>query len=346
MQDSTNSQVLFSLLDANQAFALQARGTTNHCPMALIAMAKMGAGDQRLADFFEFWRGTYAMDAEIFPLDLTLTRENYLQSVGRASQFLQLQDFFYRWIQSDNICHVVRELFNELPLAPASGAFHALIRLGYGVKVSHCGEVAAAMAAMVVGNFSTHLPSQGGEYVTSLQEGFSQLSKKFKGRRVEGEMITTKMHAVFKDQEFQQACPRFLHHEGILAEMRDLAILCYFQTQSFTALHMVTALEALASLSEKISDLLSNEVLEDVWTALCVAYVSIGAPPLLLMNPSPVAMHSSFVQQEAWLQLFALATQSNDDHVIKFTYSCFTENQRRPNFLYLDSVKLLHAQKN
>ena len=43
---------LYSLLDANQAFALNGRGTTNHCPMALHALHEMGASPQQLQRFF------------------------------------------------------------------------------------------------------------------------------------------------------------------------------------------------------------------------------------------------------------------------------------------------------
>ena len=54
---------LYSLLDANQAFALNGRGTTNHCPMALHALYEMGASPQQLQQFFTHWQNTRALPA-------------------------------------------------------------------------------------------------------------------------------------------------------------------------------------------------------------------------------------------------------------------------------------------
>ena len=344
MQQTNHSRVLFALLDANKDFALHGKGTTNHCPMALIALSSMGASDQRLRDFFEFWKVTYAIEAEVSTQRLTITHNNYLAFKGKSSHFTELHHFFSKRIESEGIRHVVGEVIRVLPLAPATGAFHALIRLSYGVQVSHRGEVAAGLAAMVTNCFSTHLPKPGRNRCISLVAGFSQLSSKFEGYSVDAAMITTKMRAVFNDARFQSACPALPDRDGILFEMRKLAILCYSQTQNFTVLHMVTALDALVGLLEVIPELSSEQLLEDIWTALCVAYVSMGAPPILSPPLPASAPGDSVVHMNEWRHLLELAVQSNDDHVIKFTYSCFVENQRRPNPLYLHSTKLIHCK--
>ena len=52
---------LHQLLDANQAFALNGRGTTNHCPMALHALHEMGASPARLQRFFAHWQANHAL---------------------------------------------------------------------------------------------------------------------------------------------------------------------------------------------------------------------------------------------------------------------------------------------
>ena len=54
---------LYALLDANQAFALNGRGTTNHCPMALHALHEMGASPRQLQHFFTHWQTTQALPA-------------------------------------------------------------------------------------------------------------------------------------------------------------------------------------------------------------------------------------------------------------------------------------------
>lgn len=52
---------LHQLLDANRAFALNGRGTTNHCPMALHALHEMGASPARLQRFFAHWQASHAL---------------------------------------------------------------------------------------------------------------------------------------------------------------------------------------------------------------------------------------------------------------------------------------------
>ncbi len=60
LKPSVHNQ-LYRLLDLNQEFELHAVGTTNHCPMALIALARMGASANRLQDFFDQWTKKYAI---------------------------------------------------------------------------------------------------------------------------------------------------------------------------------------------------------------------------------------------------------------------------------------------
>lgn len=52
---------LHHLLDANRAFALNGKGTTNHCPMALHALHEMGASPRQLQHFFDHWQATHAL---------------------------------------------------------------------------------------------------------------------------------------------------------------------------------------------------------------------------------------------------------------------------------------------
>ena len=56
---------LYPLLDANQSFALNGRGTTNHCPMALHALHEMGASPRQLRRFFAHWQTTQALSAGV-----------------------------------------------------------------------------------------------------------------------------------------------------------------------------------------------------------------------------------------------------------------------------------------
>src|SRR5262249_10884574 len=53
--------VLRRLLDANERFDLANRGTVNHLPMALYALSRLGASDDRLEEYFGWWEENRAL---------------------------------------------------------------------------------------------------------------------------------------------------------------------------------------------------------------------------------------------------------------------------------------------
>lgn len=55
MRMTRSRSTLVRLLDDNGHFDLDARGTVNHMPMALVALSRMGASDERL-NAFSHWR--------------------------------------------------------------------------------------------------------------------------------------------------------------------------------------------------------------------------------------------------------------------------------------------------
>jgi hypothetical protein len=55
-----------------------------------------------------------------------------------------------------------------------------------------------------------------------------------------------------------------------------------------------------------------------LWASLCAAYASLGAPPLASLTPPPSKALD-------WRVLTAAAMSSDDEHDIKFVYSCNEE---------------------
>jgi hypothetical protein len=88
---------LNALLDANRRFDLAAKGTTNHCPMALVALAAMGAPPARLQAFFDRWEREYALLAP--PVDTTVSRSEWKAHLGERAAFGALRLCFCDWIR-------------------------------------------------------------------------------------------------------------------------------------------------------------------------------------------------------------------------------------------------------
>ncbi|GAB3256900.1 questin oxidase family protein [Chitinimonas naiadis] len=324
MTSQVRNTALRQLLDANTGFSLDAVGTTNHLPMALVALAGMGATPQRLQDFFTLWERKYAIALAV--ADTTVTRNNWQGQIGNRAAFGALQALFTEWVGHEGANKVIAHVLRHIPAAPATGAFHALIRLSYGLRARHEGEVGAALAAMVVGNLPIALDLAGRPSAESVAVALTQLSHAQAGRTYGGESITGRLRAVAQDAVFDAALPAPPTTPSLLDEMARVAIALYWQTNNFTVLHMVTALHAARTVLPLLAPELAVRYADALWVAYCAAYVSVGAPALREASPARI--------EADWPDLMAAAVQDDDDHVIKMTYTCYQEYQREPNELY------------
>lgn len=341
LSNSINQALLTELLDANRRFALDAKGTTNHCPMALIALAQMGADEARLRQFLAMWEQKYALPAPA--LGTPVARANWQAAKGDYGQFEALQACFESWIKDDGVDAVLVEVFSGMPFAPATGAFHGLIRLGYGLEAGHTGEMAAGLAYMVCG----HLPVSGAETgaasVASAAQGLASLSQALAGCEFSGTPITGKLRGVAADPRFIAALPKVPATQAIFEEIAHLAIGAYWQTNDFTVLHMVTATHAARTVFAHLPPDQVLQLMPLLWNAVCAAYVSVGAPALIPLAELEAQAVPDAAPQEDWPRVFQAAIAANNDHVIKMTYTCQRENLRRPSPLYFAAAQRLVA---
>lgn len=323
METNTNTTqaTLQRLLDENGKYALAGKGTTNHCPMALVALARMGASPARLQAFHEDWSQRYAtLETEA---DMPITPHNWHEQVGVAAAFPSLRQYFMRWMAADGVATVLPAVFSTVPLAPATGAFHALIRTSYGIEAGHAGEISAGLAAYVVNNLPISLDLSERSAISSARAGLRQLSCALHGRPLPGDTITSRLRAVAADPLFQQAMAPLA---SSLADLAALAAALYWQTANFTVLHMVTGVHAARLVCGQLPAALAEQMYAALWLAFCAAYVSVGAPPLATPDV-PAAPRD-------WPWLFAEATQAHDDHVIKLVYTCHQESLAYPELPY------------
>jgi hypothetical protein len=127
----------------------------------------------------------------------------------------------------------------------------------------------------------------------------------------------------------------------VLDDMARAAIAAYVQTNDFTALHMVTGLHAVRRVLHRLPRAMAIERLPDVWTAVCAAYLVIGAPALAWPETSVQLAPSDGDGHAPWRELLALAVAANDDHVIKMVHTCWREYQRDPSPLYRRAAQRL-----
>lgn len=322
---------LAELLDANARFGLAARGTTNHCPMALVALAEMGASTARLQAFFDMWEREYALSA--VPVDTLISRRDWSRNLGNTAAFGALRLCFLDWIAQAGPIPVVTEVLQQTPFAPATQAFHAIIRLAYGIEAAHSGEIASGLASLISSHLPLDVAMDETHVADSVDAGFAHVAQAMSGVVVQGSSITSRLRAVTTDAKFAGAVLAPPVDAALLDSLARASIEAYWRRPDFTILHMVTATRAARIVFTELPDALVEQLMPRFWLALCAAYVTVGEVPDVNADVPDVSID--------WRDVCRMAVASNDDHVIKMAYTCLCENRRRPSPLYLASAARL-----
>ncbi len=109
----------------------QIEGVSNHLPMSLIALDKLGASQQQLDDFYR-WHSP-----RLRPVSddgIIINADNIFQFAGKHSCNFGYRRFFLDEIERKSIEEVVDHHVPKLIAGMAGGAFHPLIRLAYGLE--------------------------------------------------------------------------------------------------------------------------------------------------------------------------------------------------------------------
>jgi hypothetical protein len=331
MQVDRTDATLGELLDANARFDLAAKGTTNHCPMALVALSRMGASPVRLREFFAMWERKYALPAPDF--EVRIARRAWPDQLGKPASFGALRLCFLEWIADDGAIAVITEVLSAVPFAPATGAFHALIRLAYGIEAAHAGEIAAGIAALVSSHLPINVRVDWNRRAESVDVAFHEAVQARAGDAVEANSITARLRAVANDARFERAVLAPPHSATLLDDVARAAIAAYWRTSDFTVLHTVTGTHAARILFAQLPDSLVEQLLPGLWIALCAAYATVRKP--LDIEPNVPEIESG------WNEICERAVLSDNDHIIKMTYTCLCEDLRNASPLYLASAARL-----
>lgn len=328
------SAVLKRLLDANERFDLANRGTVNHLPMALYALSRLGASDRRLEDYFGWWEENRALPKR--PSPRAVSGESWRGEIGEADMFDALWTAFRQHAEAAGPDMPIREVYPAVADGVGAAAFHGLIRLAYGIEAAHCGEIGAGLATLCSRHAPLGVSLDAAPETPSVEAAFVRISEALSGRRFTGQGIIGRMQAAAADLHFvaSLSCPA-LPPDALLAELAGIAIRLYWQTADFTMLHLVTTSHAARVLFGRYPQLLTPQAADALWLAACAAYASVGAPlPQSPVVPSDVA---------DWPEVGAGAVASNDDHVIKMTYTCRSEEAHYRDPIYRAAAARLVA---
>lgn len=315
---------LQSLLEESQSYGPEfGNGLSNHLPMCLVALQQMDATGERLTEFYQhyiprlngFERATEATDP--------------LKSLNQPELFPAHLNYFNQLIEKQGVAETLKTWIPHLLSGMGTGAFHALLRVGYSIKAENPHETAQGLAYWTssyldLGSDAEQVDSEPGDFLTIIdQTADIARDHTFTPGIIFNRMAEIAAMPTFRDLPIQ---PATVNLEGLA----ELALTAYVNSRNFTLLHGVTGCHALRLLLPFVDD--QEALLRAYWRALLTAYLSTGSVPI------DQKIELDYVLE--WPTLLEQAVASNNDHVIKMIYTCWREEQQYHNPAYLYAANL------
>ena len=275
--------------------ATWANGNSNHLPMALLAIRRLGATDDRAREF----ESIYARRLRPMSAEEEADADRIAAELARDGREAFLRK------------HVAR-----LTPGIGSAAFHGVIRTAYAVDSGVDDDLADAIASW--DRAYAVIPSPSASLRVNSVEGSGRAAgETFEAVRRDnrfdiaftGTSIDARMKKVVSLPAFREY--RFTDLE--LPDLARIAVKVYLATGDFTALHLVTGCHS----ARVLAPYLGPGALEHLATAMLAGYITIGRP----------AFDVATTEAPDWDTLSALAIESNDDHDLKMVYSCREEDR-------------------
>ncbi|MFO1295643.1 MAG: questin oxidase family protein [Rubrivivax sp.] len=141
-----DAALLHALLDEAAAWDPEyGGGLSSHLPMALVALARLGAGEARLHEFSARY-AAYKQLVPARPRGEWPAGDAWRGRLGRRAAWPLYLDLFRQWIAHDGASEALSQLLPGLMPGVGAAAFHGLIRTAAGVRAGHAGEVAQGLA--------------------------------------------------------------------------------------------------------------------------------------------------------------------------------------------------------
>jgi hypothetical protein len=295
---------------------LYATGLSNHLPMALIALDRMGASPARLEAFYARYAPRLARRGQPdTPLD---PRDSW----GVARNFEGVFAYFRALLAAQGKERVLQIWLPVLMPGVATGAFHPMIRLAYAVDAYEESEMAFGLASWVTEHRS--LDGLGAPTRRTLDDIVQSLSHQVAQHALHSGLIIDRLVEVSQLPAVRLAATQPEHLQ--FADVANFAIRMYAAREDFTVLHMVTGCHAFRLLIPYLDDVANAT--RHLWHAMMLAYLSTGLTPQRL-NAASAATNLD------WPRCLARAVQSDNDHVIKLAYTAWREASVTQDPLYL-----------
>lgn len=296
------------LLHAARWDAEYGASLSNHLPMALTALARLGASDERLAEFAARYAKKLhaAPPAEPWPAG-----EAWRALLGQPRAWPAYRALWREWILNEGAADVLAQALPTLMQGAGAAAFHGPLRAAYALAANHAEELADALAYWSCRWFACGAADgEGSNADTAAVLGALDLSAELQPQP----LIAQQMAQAAAHPRFAPALQRWRVDAHItLPRLAMLAAERYAARAEFTVLHLVTSAHAVRVLLPWLPAEERLPALRHYAGAAAAAWATLprehkGAP--LQVNVLP------------WTEIAARAIASDDDHIIKLVDSC------------------------
>ena len=305
----TTDDTLAALLTDGARFAPEyADGLSNHLPMALMALQRLGADDARLTA----WHDRYAARLEPAPaMQPWPAGDAWPGRLGDLSAWPAYRPLFADWIAHEGAADTLAQVLPGLMPGCAAAAFHGPIRVAYAARSGHLGELADALAYWAC----RHLPlgalpaeARGADTRADATTDPEPLLRRLRAGTSRRSLIFQRMQDAARSPALQAVVAQLSIDGHTLERLARLSAKAYAHSGNFTALHLLTACHAMRVLSAFIDD--DGQALRWFWQAWATGVVAAGMKGL----PAPAL--------RPWDDIVPAALASDDEHVIKLVDSC------------------------
>ena len=297
------TNTLIDLLDEGAAFDAEYEGgLSNHRPMALVALAHLGASDSHLRAYAERYsqRLQAAPPAQGWPAG-----QAWAQDLGQRQCWSVYRDLFMQWLRHEYAGDVLRQAVPVLMQGCGAAAFHGLIRTAYAMQAAHRQELADALAY-----WACRWLNLGAGPVEGSEPDPEPLLQRLRRVPSAADLIFQRMQVAAAQTPLQATVARLQVNDQTLPRLALLAAQAYAASGNFTALHLVTSAHAARVVLAELEPEAVLLALQPYWRAYAAAVCVAGLRPLPAAPLLP------------WPTIVSKALASDDDHVIKLVHSC------------------------
>lgn len=306
---------------------------SNHFPMAAFALKKLGADADSIENLNKNNLKSLDLNSDS-PNCLDIKENNFGRYLGKREAYSGYFAYF------KNKVVIGKELpwIDNLAKGVSAGAFHALIRVGYGIDAHDASEMAAGLAYMA-DSFLMVVPEKNRSPHGSSQS-VADFAQELVTRWLAGELealpskgvIFERMNLTAQDDARQKIISDAYNLNKLsLEQIAKTSLDIFLRTNNFTALHADTASHAARLVLPYVGD--KEAFIRELFAGIVTAVLTIPSEefkPIKFSSESPLSPE----------ELLERGRACTDSHDIKFVYSCLEEYREYGDTRYLAAAEL------